>query len=95
MKYEVKLNPEPTPVQFAQFRRHRAAGTSPGNPKWYKPPTIKPFKFVGGVRLPRIESGAEYHTAHEMKMPDPFKVVSGKDDGAYINAFLTAKGLMK
>lgn len=64
--FEVKLNPEPTDIQWAQFKRHKAAGTSPGNPKWYKPQIVKPFEFKAGLpaRLPRIETGAEWLAKH-------------------------------
>jgi hypothetical protein len=42
------LNPEPTDVQLAMFRRHKLKGTSPGNPKWYRPQVVKPFEFKAG-----------------------------------------------
>jgi hypothetical protein len=31
--------------EVARFVRHVKAGTTPGNPPWYKFPTVKPFKF--------------------------------------------------
>ena len=42
--------PIPTPEQVARFQRHVKAGTTPGNPPWYKPPTIKPFKVKPGAK---------------------------------------------
>lgn len=59
---KAKLNPEPTDVQRATYRRHQRKGTSPGNPKWYKKFTVQPFVFVAGKPpvFPRIESGAEW-----------------------------------
>ena len=57
-----RLNPEPTDVQLALFRRHKAAGTTPGNPKWYKPQVVKPFEFKAGLppKYPRYPTGAEH-----------------------------------
>ena len=61
-----EINPEPTDVQRAIWRRHKAAGTSPGNPKWYKPFVVKPFEFKAELpaKLPHIESGADYNRKH-------------------------------
>jgi hypothetical protein len=39
------LNPEPTPAQWLTYRRHRKAGTSPGNPRWYRNSAFNPFVF--------------------------------------------------
>jgi hypothetical protein len=62
------LNPEPTDVQLATYARHKRAGTTPGNPKWYKPtkaPT--PFRFVPGMApvYLRLPSGADWNTGHD------------------------------
>ena len=56
------LNPEPTDVQLATFRRHKAAGTTPGNPKWYKPDVVKPFEFKAGLppKFPHLPTGAQW-----------------------------------
>lgn len=35
-----RLNPEPTDVQRAIWRKHHKAGTTPGNPKWYRASTL-------------------------------------------------------
>lgn len=58
-----EINPEPTDVQRATWRRHKVAGTSPGNPKWYKPLVIRAFEFTAGrpARLPHIETGAAWN----------------------------------
>ena len=72
-KYEwetpAALNPEPTDVQLALFRRHKAARTTPGNPKWYKPQCTVPFKFKGGLKpvYPSLPTGAAWNTAHNTK----------------------------
>jgi hypothetical protein len=60
------LNPEPTELQWALYRRHKRAGTSPGNPKWYRPQVVKPFVFKSGqpAKLPRYPTGAEWHAKH-------------------------------
>ena len=57
------LNPEPTDVQRATLRRHQKAGTSPGNPKWYRSPAVKPFTFTPGLppKYPRLPTGAQSH----------------------------------
>ena len=57
-----RLNPEPTDVQLATFRRHKAAGTTPGNPKWYKPDVVKPFEFKAGLppKYPHLPTGAQW-----------------------------------
>jgi len=44
-----RLNPEPTEVQWARYQRHKAAGTSPGNPKWYRPQVLRRFEFKAGL----------------------------------------------
>ena len=66
MKYKVKLNPAPTDVQFATYRRHKKAGTTPGNPKWYKPLVVKPFIFREGKPpvYPHVETGAQWNAWH-------------------------------
>lgn len=95
------LNPEPTAAQWALYRRHRDAGTSPGNPKWYKDPSIKPFVFVPdkAPRYPRLPSGAEWHKryvkANGLEAPDPFHAARGKeaDPSAYVAAYEAAAGL--
>lgn len=63
---QCKPNPEPTDVQLALFRRHKAAGTSPGNPKWYEPLVVQPFVFKAGLpaKMPYIETGAQFNTRH-------------------------------
>ena len=64
-----RLNPAPTDVQRALYRRHRAAGTSPGNPKWYNRIAAKlpaPFTFVPGRKpvYPRLPTGADWNAKH-------------------------------
>ena len=57
------LNPEPTEAQRAQFIKHKARGTTPGNPKWYRSAAIVPYKaFVPGRPpvYPHIESGQQW-----------------------------------
>lgn len=59
-----RLNPEPTDAQWAAYHKHKSRGTTPGNPKWYKPRTIgKRVEFVPGRPpvYPRIESGADWN----------------------------------
>ena len=61
------LNPSPTDVQLATFARHKRAGTSPGNPKWYKPVKApSPFRFVSGMSpvYLRLPSGANWNVEH-------------------------------
>lgn len=59
-----KLNPAPDELALAQFQRHKARNTTPGNPKWYKVPTIKPYVFKPGQppRYPEwvSQSGADW-----------------------------------
>ena len=46
------INPEPTDVQRAIWRKHKKAGTSPGNPKWYHAPQTAakaPFAWKAGA----------------------------------------------
>ena len=62
------LNPEPTDVQLALFRRHKQAGTSPGNPKWYKPLIVKRFEFKGGpAKYPSLPTGLQWSMKHGMQ----------------------------
>ena len=60
------INPEPTDVQRALWRRHKAAGTSPGNPKWYKPQKVTPFEFKAGLpaRFPRLPTGTAWNARY-------------------------------
>jgi len=51
-------NPEPTDVQRAQWRKHHKAGTTPGNPKWYRAsnPTPKaPFTIRPAPVYPALK----------------------------------------
>lgn len=62
-----EINPEPTDIQRATWRKHKAAGTSPGNPKWYRPRVFpKPFTFTPNRApvFPRLGTGAAFNTAH-------------------------------
>lgn len=89
------LNPEPTDGQRAIWRHHKAKGTSPGNPKWYKVPKLPArleFKYGQKPKYPAIESGAEYMAKHghnnRPKRDDPFIRASGKATTAdYVKAF--------
>ena len=95
------LNPDPTDVQRAVWRRHHKAGTSPGNPKWYKAPVLpKPPKPWAGQApvYPALPSGQAYRLAWIKKRkgmaPDPFHKARGKDSTtAYVAAYETAAGL--
>ena len=40
-----KLNPDPADYLIAKMVRLRATGKSPGNPKWYRVPTLPRFEF--------------------------------------------------
>jgi hypothetical protein len=42
--------PVATPEQVARFVRHVNAGTTPGDPPWYKFPKVKEFKFKPGAK---------------------------------------------
>lgn len=91
------LNPEPTDVQRAIWRRHHKKGTSPGNPKWYRAASMpKPRKFKPGQPpvYPKIESGQAYRRAHLADVaPDPFRVARGEETVAgYVAAFDKACG---
>lgn len=98
---QCQLNPEPTDQQRAIWRRHHKAGTSPGNPKWYRAAALpKPAKpWVGQKPVyPAIETGQEYRTrrAKELKelAPDPFHAARGKEStAAYVAAYDKAAGL--
>lgn len=95
------LNPEPTDVQRAIWRRHHKAGTSPGNPKWYRAPALpKPPKPWAGQKpvYPKLETGQAYRLAwikaHEKTAPDPFQAARGRDStAAYVAAYDKAAGL--
>lgn len=90
------LNPAPSATQLALFARHKRNGTSPGNPKWYRPQTIKPFVFVANKKpvYPRIESGAACTARHCVSIPpqeSPFVVAARFESvAAYVGAFDTA-----
>ena len=44
------LRPEPaTEYECGRMRRFREAGTSPGNPKWYRPQRVQLFEFTPGL----------------------------------------------
>ena len=62
-RYEtMKLNPEPTDVQWASYRRHCAAGTTPGNPRWYQVPTLpatRVFKANAAPVYPELSKGTK------------------------------------
>lgn len=94
------LNPEPTDLQRATWRRHHKAGTSPGNPKWYAVPRLPAYReFKPGQKpvYPRIETGQQWRAKHSrdyIKGPDPFKAVRGKTTTAkYVAAYEEAVGL--
>lgn len=95
------LNPEPTDLQRAIWRRHHKAGTSPGNPKWYRTaalPAPRQFKPGQPPKYPALESGAEYMIKHgdqiRPKSKDPFTVARGKETTAeYVAAYDKAAGL--
>lgn len=94
--YEVKLNPEPSAIALAQFARHKARRTSPGNPKWYKPQVIRPFVFVPNRApvYPRLGTGADWHTANKPSHGDPFAGIrADMSTSEYAREYLTAKGV--
>jgi len=96
------LNPEPTDVQRAQWRRHHKKGTSPGNPKWYRTaalPAPRQFKPGQPPKYPALPTGAEYRASdprnRRPKDKDPFIAVKGKETTAeYVAAYNAAAGLM-
>jgi len=94
----MSLNPEPTDLQRAQWRKHKRAGTSPGNPKWYKSRVIRPFVFKAGQApvYPRVESGMAFSYKDCYKQhPDPFKAAKGiADSREYVAAYDAARGLV-
>jgi len=62
-----KLNPAPEASQYALYAKHKARGTSPGNPKWYKPQTLlAPFRFKPGMPpvYPRLPTGAQWNATY-------------------------------
>lgn len=93
---EPLFNHEPTAAQWILYRRHRAKGTTPGNPKWYKSTVIasRPA-FVPHLppKYPHIETGAQWRVKWYGDGKDPWKEVRGKDGGAYIKAYRDALGL--
>jgi len=95
----MSLNPEPTDIQRVQWRKHKRAGTSPGNPKWYKPQAVRPFVFKPGQApvYPKIESGSDWHyrDTKGRHHPDPFKMAKGiADSREYVAAYDAARGLV-
>ena len=66
MDVNERLNPEPTDSQLSLFQYHKQRGTSPGNPKWYKPLVVKPFNFVPNLppKYPHLPTGAQWFTKH-------------------------------
>ena len=90
------LNPEPTEAQRALFIRHKARGTTPGNPKWYRPMVVgKRAVFVPGPppKYPHIETGGQWKFENGDLAPDPWKAVRNKTGGRYIHAYQHALGL--
>jgi len=71
IKYDVEgnamLNPAPEQWQYALYAKHKARGTSPGNPTWYKRVVAPaPFRFKPGMppAYPKLPSGADWNTKH-------------------------------
>jgi hypothetical protein len=95
-----RLNPEPTDVQRAIWRRHKAKGTTPGNPKWYKVPKLPArleFKYGQKPKYPALPTGAEYRIKHgdtiRPKEKDPFILAANKTSMAdYVAAYDKAQG---
>ena len=56
------VNPEPAEHQLSLFRYHKRRGTSPGNPKWYRPLKVTPFKFTPNLppKYPHLPTGTEW-----------------------------------
>lgn len=93
------LNPEPSDVQRAQWRRHHKAGTSPGMPKWYKasnPPAKAPFTIRPDPVYPKLPTGAEYRASNPRfrwkKAPIAAAKAAGDDVRAYCEAYDKAAG---
>lgn len=78
-------------LEFARIVRHREAGTSPGNPKWYKFPTIRQFIFKAGLpaKLPSLPAPG-YVIPQVLKFPHWDDTV---DLGQYVREFETLNGL--
>lgn len=97
-KIDAQLTPheEVSDIQLASFKRHKRNGTSPGNPKWYRPSVIRAFVPQLSVRVANVGTGQEWHTAHSMSRPDPFSLLRGIDaTQAYVEAYETAMGLKR
>jgi len=93
------LNPEPTDVQRATWRRHHKKGTSPGNPKWYRAATMpKPREFKPGRApvYPKLPTGAEYRASdpRDQRKVEPLAAAkqAGDDVRAYVAAYDKASG---
>lgn len=91
-----RLNPEPTDVQRAQWRRHHKKGTSPGNPKWYRAPNPTPkapFTWRPGM-APVYPKLSPAESDYRKPAPDPFEAARGKETTAeYVAAYDKAAGL--
>jgi hypothetical protein len=44
--FQATIAPTCDDAQLARFAGHKARGTTPGNPTWYRPSIIKPFHFI-------------------------------------------------
>ena len=98
--FEAAITPfeEVTATQLAAFKRHKANGTSPGNPKWYRPLVVRPFKFDGRMVLPRIETGGQFmlrwREENKKLAQDPVDAVAGIEDvRTYVRQFEQAAHL--
>lgn len=90
------LNPEPSDFQFSLFRLHKANGTSPGNPPWYRNPGRRNIRLCakfGGAKFPKLPTGTEWllsQRSHSYWAPDPYAAAGRERDkgvAAYIAEF--------
>ena len=89
-----RLNPEPADYLVARMARLRAAGETPGNPKWYKPPTLQRFEFEAGLP-PKFPAGLCSRIGNEAHRKWVLGRMDERHDNniqAYVKAFDRANG---
>jgi len=97
--FQASLNPDVDPAALRLFKKHVKAGTTPGNPKWYRAAIVRARKFIAGAKpvYPRLETGAQwFHEHHSKHEQDVFAQLAGCDDvREYVRAFEEAKHFIR
>ena len=90
---DVKLRDTPaSDTELARILRYREAGTSPGNPKWYRPQIFpKTLIFKPGMCpvYPRLPTGQQFNIARDGGLDRAFPGMADSKGGIlqYIAAF--------